>query len=91
MFVENPVRETYEEIKSKYNGYCAFIIKCDKMGMNFGTGIVLAYHEDLSVLMRNTLSIVDEDDVGIAGFSDFFEYDEDVDCYGPIHVEDIYE
>jgi len=81
VFVANPIRETYEQIEEKYDGYCVLVIECDREHINFGTGKVVAYHEDLATLVGETLDFT-EGDVGI------FKYETltDFGFGGPIQV-----
>jgi len=81
MLVANPIRENYEEIRNKYDGYCILVKECDSEKMNFGTGIVIAYHEDLATLVRETIELTD-DDLGIFGYKTF----SNIGTGGPIQV-----
>ena len=58
MFITNPVRESYEEIREKYDGYCVLVVECDYEKMDFGSGTVVAYHEDLAALVKETIVTV---------------------------------
>ena len=81
MLIANPVRESYEEIREKYDGYCVLVVECDCEKMNFGTGKVVAYHEDLATLVEETIEMTDGD-LGIFGYEAF----DSVDSTGPIQV-----
>lgn len=81
MLVENPTRESYEEIRNKYDGYCVLVVECNSKKMDFGTGKVIAYHEDLATLVGETIELTDGD-LGI------FRYDTytNIGSGGPIQV-----
>jgi hypothetical protein len=81
MLVDNPVRESYEDIRKKYDGYCVLVVECENKKMNFGMGKVIAYHEDLATLVGETIEITDGD-LGI------FRYDTytNIGNGGPIQV-----
>ena len=70
MLVQNPIRETWNEIKNKYDGFCIFVANCSDDGVRPKMGEVWAYSKTLSELN----SIVDhffemEDiDMGIHSF-----------------------
>lgn len=81
MLITNPIRESYEEIRKKYNGYCALVIECDYEKMDFGSGKVIAYHEDLATLVKETIELTDSD-LGIFGYKTF----SNVGTGGPIQV-----
>ena len=61
MFVANPIRESCEVIREKYDDYCVLVTECDSKKMNFGSGIVIAYHEDLATLVGETIELTDGD------------------------------
>ena len=73
MLIENPVRETYNEIKDKYDGYCVLVIECDKKKMNFGTGKAIAYGDKLGALSKETRGIINSD-VGIFMYCTFTDF-----------------
>ncbi|MCL2604576.1 MAG: hypothetical protein FWD90_08865 [Defluviitaleaceae bacterium] len=81
MLVANPVQESYEMIREKYDGFCVLVVECDNEKMNYGTGKVIAYHEDLATLVGETIELTDGD-VGI------FRYDAytNTESGGPIQV-----
>lgn len=81
MLVANPIRESYEEIREKYDGYCVLVIECDSEKMNFGTGKVIAYHDDLATLVGETIELTDGD-VGVFGYKTFTN----IGAGGPIQV-----
>jgi hypothetical protein len=81
MLIENPVRETYKEIREKYDGYCVLVIECDKEKINFGTGKAIAYGKKLGVLTQETVDIVNGE-VGIFMFCTFTDFG----SLGPIQV-----
>jgi hypothetical protein len=81
MTIKNPIRETYEEIKNKYDGYCVLVIECDKEKMNFGSGKVIAYEKKLGTLTKETLDIINGD-IGIFMYCTFT----DIGSLGPIQV-----
>ena len=83
MWVENPVRETYEEIKEKYKGYCALVTFCDKKGVNFGTGITVAYNESIAVLSTETDDYIENNEVGLFGYKVYTDFG---DSTSPIQV-----
>ena len=81
MFVTNPIRESYEEIRKKYDGYCVLVVECENEKMNFGNGKVIAYHEDLATLVGTTIKLTDGD-LGIFGYKTF----SNIGIGGPIQV-----
>ena len=60
MMIENPIRESYKDIREKYDGFCVLVVECESEKMNFGTGKVIAYHEDLATLVGETMAMNDE-------------------------------
>ena len=82
MLVENPVRETYKEIKNKYDGYCVLVIECDQKKINFGSGKAIAYNEKLGTLTKETVDFVNDNEVGIFMYCTFT----DLGSGGPIQV-----
>jgi len=83
MYLDNQVRETYDEAKVKHKGYCVLVINCDKDSVNFGTGIVVARNKDLATLTRETMRLVEDRNVGIFRYSTFTGFE---DYYSPIQV-----
>jgi len=81
MLVANPIRDSYEDIRKKYDGYCVLVVECDSKKMNFGTGKVIAYHEDLATLVGETIELTD-------GGLGIFRYDAytNISNGGPIQV-----
>jgi hypothetical protein len=73
MLIENPVRESYEEIREKYDGYCVLVIECDKEKMDFGTGKAIAYGDKLAALTKETRDII-SGDVGIFMYCTFTDF-----------------
>jgi hypothetical protein len=82
MLVENPVRETFEEIRDKYDGYCVLVIECDKEKMNFGSGKAMAYGKSLGALTKETIDFVNDNEVGIFFYKTFTDFG----SLGPIQV-----
>ena len=60
MIIENPVRETYEEIRNKYDGYCVLVIECDRKKEDFGSAKVLAYDRNLADLTAETIRLLNQ-------------------------------
>jgi hypothetical protein len=83
MIIENPVRETYKEIRAKYDGYCVLVIKCENKKQDFGSGIALAFDKSLPDLTRETIDILD-DTMGIIAYKTFTDIGNH--GYGPIQV-----
>ena len=87
MFVQNPIKETYDVIQVKYKGYCVLVVDCDKDAVNFGAGKVIAYSKDLATLTAETMELLDNDDtLGIfcySTFTDFRKY------HSPIQVVEV--
>jgi len=81
MLVANPVRESYKKIREKYDGFCILVVECDCEKMDFGTGKVIAYHEDLATLVKETIELTDCD-LGIFGYETF----SNIGITGPIQV-----
>jgi len=81
MLIKHPVRESYKEIKEKYDGYCVLVVECDKKKMDFGFGKVLAYDKNLSSLTKETLGLLDGD-VGVFMYCTFTDFSN----LGPIQV-----
>jgi hypothetical protein len=73
MLIKNPVRETYKEIKEKYDGYCVLVVECENDKMDFGSGIALAYDKSLADLTRETLDLIN-DDLGICAYKTFTDF-----------------
>jgi hypothetical protein len=73
VFIENPARESYKEIREKYNGYCVLVVECDIEKPNFGFGKVIAYNKNLADLTRETIALLDGD-VGIFIYSTFTDF-----------------
>ena len=74
MIVENPVRETYEEIRNKYDGYCVLVIECEQKKMNFGSGKAIAYDKSLGNLSKETVDFVENNEVGIFFYKTFTDF-----------------
>ena len=70
MLIAQPIHESYDEIKRKYDGYCVLVVDCENERQNFGTGKVLAYHEKLAELTRETIDMLN-DDMGIFAYKTF--------------------
>lgn len=81
MLISNPVRASYRDIREKYDGYCVLVVNCDYEKMDFGTGMVVAYHEDMAALVEETAKLTDGD-VGIFGYEAF----SNIGCAGPVQV-----
>ena len=81
MIIENPVRESYKEIRTKYDGYCVLVIGCENEKEIFGSGKVLAYDKSLAVLTKETIDLPD-DDWGICAYKTFTDFG----SLGPIQV-----
>jgi hypothetical protein len=81
MFIENPVRETYYEIKNKYDGLCVLVIECDSDKINFGTGKAVAYGKKLADLIKETRHLLN-DDAGIVSYETYTDFGN----LGPIQV-----
>ena len=84
MIIENPVRETYEEISTKYDDYCVLVIECDSKNQDFGSAKVLAYDKKLADLTAETLDLLDGD-IGIFAYRTFTNFPPF--GIGPIQVE----
>ena len=82
MFVANPIRESYTEIRERYDGYCVLVIECDNEKINFGNGKVIAYHEDLATLVSETIDLTDDNDLGFFTYSTYTNFGSG----GPIQV-----
>ncbi|MCL2350138.1 MAG: hypothetical protein FWC67_01530 [Defluviitaleaceae bacterium] len=84
MWVENPIRETYEEISKKFNDLCVLVVECEEDGVEFGSGKVIAYHEHLAKLVGATKEYVSKNDLGIFVYDSFSNFD---DChFGTVQV-----
>ena len=81
MLIKNPVRETYKEIRAKYDGYCVLVINCENKKENFGSGIAFAYNKNLADLTTETIDLLN-DDMGICAYKTFT----DIPSIGPIQV-----
>jgi len=74
MWVENPIRETAEEIERKYDGYCVLVTECDKDSINYTSGKVLAYHKKISDLSKGARSYINSNDVGFFMYRAFMDF-----------------
>ena len=81
ILIQNPVRETYKEIRSKYDGYCVLVINCESEKEDFGSGIAFAYNKSLADLTRETMDLLD-DEMGICAYKTYT----DIPNIGPIQV-----
>ena len=81
MIIENPVRESYKEIRTKYDGYCVLVINCENKKQNFGSGIAFAYNKSLAELTGETMDLLN-DDMGICAYKTFTDFAN----LGPIQV-----
>ena len=81
MWVAEPVRESFEEIETKYDGYCVLVVECDQAGYDFGFGKAIAYDEDLATLTDETIELLN-DDMGIVAYKTFTDFG----TGGPIQV-----
>ena len=82
MLLENPIRESYAEIKDKYDGYCVLVIECEQEKPNFGSGKVVAYGKKLGALTKETIGFVNDNELGIFMYSTFTDFG----SLGPIQV-----
>ena len=82
MLINNPIRETYDEIRKKYDGYCVLVIECEKEKMDFGSGKAIAYGKELGALTNETINFLDDNEVGIFFFKTFTDFG----FSGPIQV-----
>ena len=81
VIIKNPIRETYNEIESKYDGFCVLVIECENEKQNFGSGKVLAYDKSLPKLIKSTQNLLN-DGFGICAYKTFT----DIGSLGPIQV-----
>ena len=81
MLVTNPVRESYDEIREKYDGYCVLVIESDRDEIDFGTGKAFAYDEDLATLTGETMDLINEG-MGIFAYHTFTH----MGSLSPFHV-----
>jgi hypothetical protein len=66
MLVANPVYESYDEIKKKYDGYCVYITHVKGRTIEPDAGEVLAYNEDIGALTNEIRPILFSDkDLGV--------------------------
>ena len=65
MLVQNPVRETWNEIRKKYEGYCIFIANCSDDGVRPKAGEVWAYGKTLAELNSLVDHFFDMEDTGM--------------------------
>ena len=81
MLVSDPARESYEEIREKYDGYCVLVIDCDSKKPNFGSGMAIAFDKSLAELIKETQALI-EGDVGTFVYSTFTDFGN----FAPIQV-----
>ena len=81
MLVENPIRESYEEIREKYDGYCVLVIECVSNKQNFEFGKVIAFDKNLAKLSKDTRKLI-EGDIGIFAYKTFTDFGN----FSPIQV-----
>ena len=81
VLIENPTRETYKEIRKKYDGYCVLVIECESGNLNFGSGKAIAYGENLADLVRETRDLIGGD-TGIISYETYTDFGN----LGPIQV-----
>ena len=74
MIVKNPIYETYEAIRKKYDGYCVFIIKCNGDTFEPIGGEVKAFNKSLADLTIEAMPIINNEPVGIFTFDTYTDF-----------------
>ena len=78
MLVEKPIYEKFDEIRKKYDGYCAFVVRCMGDYDDIIGGEVVAYNKCLADLTLEARPIIKNGGIGVyvfETFTDFGEYD----------------
>jgi len=81
MLIVDPVRESYEDIRNKYDGYCVLVIECVSKKPNFEFGKAIAFDKSLASLIEDTRSLI-KDDIGTFVYSTFTDFGN----FSPIQV-----
>ena len=81
MLIADPVRESYEEIRNKYDGYCVLVIECASKKPNFESGKAIAFDKSLASLITGTRNLIN-DDIGTFIYSTFTDFGN----FSPIQV-----
>ena len=80
MLVQNPIRETWDEMKEKYDGFCIFVAKCSDNGVRPKSGEVWAYNESLAELTGEVDHLFEGDDDSQMGIHSFITLTGFADC-----------
>ena len=75
MLVTKPVRESWEQIKEKYKGYCVLVIQIEGSEVHIIDGEVAAFNESLADLVNETDNYIETTNIGVFAYKTLTGFD----------------